>query len=108
MKKLLLIFTAGLLCFSLCACGAERVKGTYWENEWASADFSKEGVLTLKTADTEEIFHYTDHKGNKDNCYIITYKTAEDAEKGENGVFIPYYIRGGELYFKGECYGKAK
>ena len=108
MKRLLLIFLTGLLCLVLCSCGTDRVKGTVWENEWGTAEFSKDGVLAIKTQDTEEIFYYTDKKGNKDNCYVVTYKTAEDAEKGENGVFIPYYIRNGELYFKGECYGKSK
>ncbi len=108
MKKISLVLTAVLLCLALCSCSADRVKGTYWENEWGSVTFSEEGVLTIKTQDTEQIFYYTDKKGEKDNCYVITYKTPSDAEKGENGVFIPYYIRNKELYFKGECYGIVK
>ncbi len=108
MKKIILLFTIAALCLSLCACGTKRVKGTVWENQWGSAHFSREGVLTVKTQDTEETFYYADRKGNKNNCYVITYKTKEDAENEKNGVFVPYYIRNGELYFKGECYGKSK
>lgn len=109
MKKQILFLIAVLTLTALmCGCSATRVKGTRWENEWGSAEFDENGVMTVKTGDSEEIFYYTDKKGSKDNCYVITYKTAEDMEKAEDGVFIPYYIREGELYFKGECYKQSK
>lgn len=108
MKKFLLIFTVFAMCLALCACGGGRVNGTSWENEWGSVVFSDDGVLTIKSEDSEQTLYYVDRKGKKDNCYVVTYKSAEDAEKDENGVFIPYYIRKKELYFNGECYGKSK
>lgn len=107
-KKIFAAFAATLMCLGLCACGTPRVENTRWENEWGYVEFSKEGVMTLKTEDTEQIFYYTDKKGDKDNCYVVTYKSEEEKENGENGVFIPYYIRDGKLYFKGECYDKSK
>ena len=107
-KNIILTSLVLIMGVSLCACKDPRVEGTRWENEWGMVEFSKDGVMTLKTDDTEQIFYYTDKKGNKDNCYVVTYKTKEEKENDEGGVFIPYYIREGELYFKGECYSESK
>jgi len=104
-----MVALAALLCLGLCSCKkTPRVQNSVWENEWGYVEFSKDGVLTIKTGETEEIFYYIDKIGKKDNCYVITYKTKEDKKNNTNGVFVPYYIRDGRLHFKGESYNKSK